>query len=118
MNRAEFRELNNDEKLIIDCLLKVDFPGKEAIAEQIVNSLVTVIDENSSLRFNVKTNIKADVRQRVPIEAEYDDTDNVIVHLLLHVVDGTVKELEVYKDDASPIIRKPAAENLRALKLY
>ena len=76
-----------------------------------------VIDEYGSLRFDVKTDIKAPVIKRIPVEAETEDADGVPIHLLLHVVDGKVAELEVYKDDGSPITKMPAASQLRLIQL-
>jgi len=35
------------------------------------------------------------------------DADGVQVEILLHVVDGRLNELEIYKVDGSPIIKQP-----------
>jgi len=48
--------------------------------------------------------VKAKVKRRIPAEAEFRDTDGVLIHILLHVIDGKVNELEIYKEDGSPII--------------
>lgn len=103
--------------MIIERLLEVDFPGRDVILEQINNSVVTEIDENGSLEFDVKIKTKANVKRRIPIEAEYEDADGITIHLLLHVVDGIVKELEIYKDDTSTTIKMPEVKNLRLLNL-
>ena len=43
------------------------------------------------------------VVQRVPVEAEAEDIDGVTVHVLLHVIDGYIDELEIYRDDSAPL---------------
>jgi hypothetical protein len=53
----------------------------------------------------------------VPVEAELVDEDGVIVHVLLHVVDGFLNELEVYREDSAPVRRVIRPEELRLLVL-
>jgi hypothetical protein len=116
MGSTNFREISSDEKQLLQHLLNIDFPGRDAIQEQVGNSLVAEIDENGSLEFKSKIGIKANVKKRIPIEAEFEDIDGVRVHLLLHVVNGVVKELEIYKDDGSPIIKIPETEKIRIIE--
>ncbi len=71
------------------------------------------IDPGGSLELRAANGVTADVVHRVPVEAEYDDEDSVIVHVLLHVVEGRIAELEFYKDDGSAILRRPAPADLR-----
>ena len=66
-----------------------------------------IIDEDGSLELCAETGNKAQVITRVPVEAWAADTDGINVNFLLHVVDGVVKELEIYKSDSTPIIRMP-----------
>ena len=33
---------------------------------------------------------------RIPVEAEVEDLDAVTIHLLVHVIDGYIDELEIY----------------------
>lgn len=51
----------------------------------------------------MQINVKAPVQQRVPVEAIAYDVDKVPIEVLLHVVDGKVRELEVIKADGSNI---------------
>lgn len=112
--RNDLRQLNGNEIQILDALLGSDFPGRSDLIKQISQCRVSCIDKNGSLRFFVGDSAPATrVRMRIPVEAEYSDDDGVAVHVLLHVVDGRVDELEVYKDDLSPIMRKPDAASLR-----
>jgi hypothetical protein len=40
------------------------------------------------------------------------DIDSIHIHVLLHVVDGFMNELEIYKDDSSRVQKVPPAEDL------
>jgi len=54
----------------------------------------------------------APVKSRVPTEGECPDADGVPIHILLHVADGFMRELEIYKSDLSCILKSPAARDL------
>lgn len=93
------------ERAVIDRLLAADFPGRDGLAEQARTALVRRIDEVGSLRFRVE-GTPAAVTQRVPVEGRYHDgdgSDGPGVNLLLHVVEGRLHELEVFKDDGTQI---------------
>jgi hypothetical protein len=113
----EFRNFTAFEQRIIDRLLEKSFPGRDEICEQMKKSFVKTIDEDKSLEFLVKTNVKSRVKRRIPVEAEFQDADGVLVHILLHVVDGKVNELEIYKEDGSPIIEIPDPSKLKVVCL-
>lgn len=53
------------------------------------------------------------MEERIPVEAELPDNDGVSIHVLLHVVNGLLAELEIYKDDLSPIQESLCAEKIR-----
>lgn len=113
-----FRKPSPAEVEIMQKLLSADFPGKETIARQLADSRVRVIDNEGSLEIEPSGPVeRAAVTKRVPVEAEAADEDGVIVHLLLHVNDGFVKEIEVYKDDGSPIKRMPLPGSLEVIVL-
>ena len=52
---------------------------------------------------------------RIPVEAEAQDRDGTMIHYLLHVVDGWMNELEVYKDDSSRVLRQAEPEDLKVM---
>lgn len=112
-----YRQFTTNERQIIDRLLGTDFQGKHEIREQLNHCLVKQIDKEGSLKFRIKTDIKANVKRRIPIEAEVEDEDGTLIHVLLHVVDGKLDELEFYKEDGSPIIKVPDPSKLRLLLL-
>jgi hypothetical protein len=52
------------------------------------------------------------VKYRIPIEGSCPDTDGVVIHILLHVVNGYLNEIEIYKDDSSRVNRALAGAAL------
>ena len=100
---SETRSMTSQEKGLLDILLSAEFQGKHEVKCQLEDALVETLDENGSLRFTVTCLILANVFRRVPIEAQALDSDGAWIHLLLHVVNGKVAELEIYKDDSTPV---------------
>lgn len=114
----QFREFTPLEKDLIQRLLTADFIGRAEIAKQLENCRVRRIDEEGSLEIEPSGTVAAAaVEKRIPVEAEGADEDGIHVHLLLHVVNGFTKELEVYKDDGSPIKRMPLPGDLEVIVL-
>jgi hypothetical protein len=85
--------------------------------EQAAAASVREIDDNGSLEFAPSDKTPADVARRIPVEAELNDSDDVTIHVLLHVVEGLLKELEVYRDDSGRVQRVLAPEDLRLMIL-
>jgi len=61
--------------------------------------------------------VAAHVARRVPVEAELEDVDGVTIHVLLHVVQGFLNELEVFREDGGLIQGPMSAERPRILVL-
>jgi hypothetical protein len=110
--REEWRELSTDEKDLVANLLKNDFPGRDGIANQILNAKVRMLDIDV-LEFRVDTDQKVDVIHRVPVEAYCKDADGISIHALLHVTGGVVQEIEFFKDDNSAILKMPKGKDFR-----
>jgi len=112
----EFRELSATERGILSRLLERPFPGRDEIREQVNNALVRELfetgDERGTIEFRVRTKMMAPVRSRAPVQAIAYDEDGVPISIILHVIDGTTKELEFNKADGSPIVRTPSAAEL------
>lgn len=102
-----FRDIRPEEADLVRALMSEDFPGRVELQLQLSNVVVKQIDENGSLSLRTSAAVTAPVDRRIPVEAAYDDVDGIRVHLLLHVVDGFVDELEVYRDDSAPVISSP-----------
>ena len=114
----EPREPDEREREVLAALLSADFPGKAALLVQASNVKVRRIDRNGSLALVPEpTAPRAEVVRRIPVEAESDDRDGVRVHVLLHVLDGYLTELEIYRDDSAPLQRDLEPANFRLIVL-
>jgi hypothetical protein len=114
----EWREITSQERALLDVLLSTPFSGREAIVQQLHGARVRIIDAEGSLAFDVASPEPATVKHRIPIEAEAEDLDGVTVHMLLHLVEGKVSELEFYKDDSSRVLRLPLPDRWRVIQLH
>jgi len=70
------------------------------------------IDEDPSIFLRTSSSESASVIARVPTEGEAPDVDGVMIRYLLHVIEGRISELEIYKDDGSRILRQPEPEEV------
>jgi hypothetical protein len=103
MSQEPFREMNENERELIRKLLAPEFPGRDELVLQLETAKVRTLDEDGCLEFSVSSNIRAEhVKYRVPTEGEYEDPDEMTVHVLLHVVDHKAKELEFFREDNAP----------------
>jgi len=102
------RPLTALERGYIDRLLTADFPGRDEVAQQLTSALARRIDDEGSVALVPQSDARAPVLKRVPVEGESVDNDGVPIYFLLHVVDSQVRELEIYKADGSPIVRRPS----------
>ena len=117
MTKEEFRKPSEIEIAVMRRLLSADFPGKTEVEKQLEDSRVRVMDQEGSLELRPSYSVPAPVAKRIPVEAEGIDKDKIRVHFLLHVVDGFVNELEIYKDDGSAIKCMPTPSSLRVIVL-
>ena len=113
------RQLSPWEHDILAALLAVPFPGWGELREQL-NSIKVVEEyggDDPSVVFRVDRHaaLPAPVQRRIPVEAEGLDADGATIQVLLHVLDGFVWELELYRPDGNPVKRAPDA---RSLTLY
>jgi len=114
-NGEGFRPTTDAESRIVLALLEPDFPGRDAVAAQIQSAMVRVIDPEGSLEIVTTDELPADVARRIPVEAEIVDGDGITVHVLLHVVDGYVTELEIYRDDSGPLRNPIEPDGLKVI---
>jgi len=61
--------MNEFEREWMDYLLEPNFPGRDALREQVATAQVEELDECPCLQFHVNSPAIADVKRRVPIEA-------------------------------------------------
>lgn len=107
---SEFpRDLNLRERVILEFLLSRPFPGRDELMQQLASVKVfgkcqcgcetvdLTVDEANSLRARVK--------ERIPVEAI--TRSGSCVNVLLHVVNGFLRELEVVGYDPDEPARLP-----------
>jgi hypothetical protein len=103
-----FRAPSAAEKELIAELTAAEFPGRAEVIRQLEQCLVRPVDEDGSLELAVPNAIAAPVLYRIPTELYGPDVDGVQINVLLHVVDGVCREIELYKVDGTDIRRMPA----------
>jgi hypothetical protein len=101
------RDLRDDERALVGQLLARAFSGRDEIAAQLRGAQVIAegAGDTRTLRFGPLRDhaSPAPTTLRIPVEGIADDADGVAIAVLLHVVDGWVTELEVYRVDGKPI---------------
>jgi hypothetical protein len=86
------------QKRILRRLLSVEVPGLDALREQAASAKVHKISD--SVSFQIEAHGRKWTGQRVPVEGRATSVDGTPLTVLLHVVDGTLCELEVVRADA------------------
>ncbi len=85
--------------------------------QQTQEARVRSLDANGSFAFVRVEGRPAEVVRRIPVEAETEDEDGTTIHVLVHVLDGRLNELEIYREDSGPVTRRPAPDSLRLVVL-
>jgi hypothetical protein len=117
--QQHWRSLTALEEAIINRLLHEEFPGVDVLRRQFVDLRARPIERELSVELKVDNQVRAILKKRVPVEAQYcedepyKDLGQVHVHILLHVRGGLMSELEFYKDDGTSITRLPDVSELR-----
>ena len=112
-----FRPLQQSEREILRRLLEDHpFQCREELGKQLDSATARLIDEHNDnygrIELRVADATPANVRFRVPVEAEYRDDDDCPVWVLLHVVNGFLDELEIVRADGQPLISPLIPERL------
>ncbi len=115
------RELAPTERAILEHLLSKEFPGVAALRLQL--PLVRVEEEckdclTIGLFIHHEEALRAVVEHQIPIEAEGNDLDGIRIHILLHVVDGYMDELEIFREDPNPIQELPPPRTLELINYW
>lgn len=106
-----YRKITSAERALLDRLLSFRPDGRDTASAQVEKYLVREIDEEGSLKFAHNAASAQLEQKKFPVEAQCQDADGVWIHALLFLVDSKVDELEIYKDDSSPIVRMPKPED-------
>lgn len=110
------RDLNDWERRLLHSLTSLSFPGSIELRQQI--PWVSVAEEyppgDPSVIFVVNRDASppAQVEGRIPVEAEGKDDDGMPILILLHVIDGYLWELELFRGDSGSVLRLPEPEQL------
>jgi hypothetical protein len=115
--QSGFRKPTHVEQSLLGRLLEAEFPGRDELALMVGNVLVRTIDEDRGLELRSLVEGKSPVVKRVPVEAEAKDEDGVVIHMLLHVVDGRPVELELFREDGTTVRRVPSPSALELIVL-
>jgi hypothetical protein len=104
------RELHARERALMEQLLSVPFVGRDEMRSQLATARVRAAGggDTRTVRFKLALEDlhRACINVRVPVEAETTDEDGVPIMVLVHVVDGLLDELEIYRVDGKPIRRE------------
>src|SRR3954451_20893479 len=109
---GDYRPLKTNERDLLTKLLEPSFPGRDELREQLGSATATEVDENGSLALRCASGRQAPVKCRVATEGECPDADGIAIHVLLHVVEGVMRELEIFKDDSPSVQNPPVARDL------
>jgi hypothetical protein len=109
---SDFRTLNAVERALLEKLLDCEFPGRDELHRQLGSVVAQRVDDDGTLALRVASGPSAAVKGRVPTEGKCPDVDGMIIHVLLHVLNGMMDELEIFKEDGSGIARPPTAADL------
>lgn len=106
---------NEAERQLLGRLLSVEFAGVTELRVQIESARVRWIQSAGAPALLVlvgPTTPPAKVDSRVPVEGVAVDADQQPLHFLLHVVDGRLSEVEIYREDGGQLLQMPKADAL------
>lgn len=112
----EWRPLTPREREIIHVLVRAPFQGQSALQQQLADARAMELDDRHNLAIRPSGgSAPACVTSRIPVEAETEDSDGVLVHILIHVVGGYINEVEVYREDSAPLLAPLDPTQLRVV---
>jgi len=104
---TELRAAARAELELLEVLLNRDFPGATQLLAQLAGLEVAVVDEDGSLSLRSHEGPNAEnLERRVVTEGQYPDRDGQPVHVLLHVLEGRLHELEFFREDGKTVMRR------------
>ncbi len=108
---------HNERQLVLKLLSLLK--NKIQYQEQLQAAHVSTWVKDGSLKFEISPDISpADDGTRMLAEGEAQDADGVMIQVLLHVQDGRLSVLEIFKGDNSPIVRMPTPSEFRVFPSY
>lgn len=111
---TSFRKLKADELHLLEKLLDHEFPGRDVLRLQLSSVTGRQIDDNGSIELCYEGDKLVEMLRGCPTEGTCGDSDGGTIAVLLHVKNGRMRLLEIFKEDGSEIQRAPTAEGLSA----
>jgi len=111
---TSFRQLAAKEMSLLEKLLAHEFPGRDALQRQLPSITARQIDGHGCLELSYDGDSLAETELGCPTEGTCKDVDGGAIAVLLHVKNGRMRLLEIFKEDGSEILRAPTAEALEA----
>jgi len=108
-----FRPLTASEREVLERLLEPRFPGRDELRAQLEHVTAQPLDDDGCLKLDCAGAAPAPVVSGVPTEGECLDADGGTLHVLLHVLGGFMRSLEMFKEDGSGPCALPAAAKLK-----
>ena len=113
--KKQYQTPSEQQAALIYRLLSPEFPGCRELRHQAaVAKVVTVVSRGSpAIVFAPGLGPRADeVDVRIPVEAVGNDTDGGAIHILLHVLESYLAEIEMYREDGEPVLQLPDVHTL------
>lgn len=111
--KDEFREphpvTDVERGLLATILRDTELGLREVLLNQAEAARITWVESRGqpAILFSVPEFSPRASTSGVIAELERPDSDGVLIHMLLHVDDGLLKELEVYREDGDAVIELP-----------
>lgn len=110
--------LTRAERDILDAMLPSEHSGRAVLIRQAEVASVSWLDSRGQPAILLEVNpqlVPALATDGVVAEAVAADSDGVLMHLLMHVRGGYLREVEVYREDGDAVIDFPATSALSTL---
>lgn len=118
MMDAPYRPLKPAERELLERLLEPKFPGRDELHAQLDGLVVRELDDEGCLEFECRSGPRADVKWPAPAQGEGPDTDGLPLHVELHVTDGFISSLVMWKVGMDPPTGFPSAKGLSVFAPY
>jgi hypothetical protein len=111
---TSFRQLATNEISLLQKLLAREFPGRDALRRQLPSVTARQVDERGCLELSYEGDGLAETELGCPTEGTCEDIDGGLIAVMLHVKNGRMRLLEIFKPDGSDTLRSPTGEALKA----
>jgi hypothetical protein len=114
-SKRELRTATEDELALLRHLLSVDFPGRDVLRSQLEGIASEPVTGDGVFELKPQAGTAATVNQRVPVEGEATDADGMQIVILLHVIQGWLHYLELFRADSRPLTSIPPPDAIQVL---